>query len=198
MVRLLIFASGNGSTAQAILDYFEPNHQIDVVAIACPNPEAFVVERAIKSNVSTIIFSRNEFLLEKEFKAKFLEYNIDLIALAGFMWLVPPWLIEQFPERILNIHPALLPKFGGKGMYGDRVHQAVLASNEPMSGTTIHLVNERYDEGRMLCSFSCPVPPDRRLDSLRHSVQSLEKYWYPRVIEWYGLSKGVRLQQDMF
>ncbi len=186
MQRLLIFASGNGSTAQAILDYLKPNPQIEVIAIACPNPKAFVVQRAIKSNVSTLIFSRDEFLNDTSFKNRILDYNLDLIVLAGFMWLVPQWLIDLFPNRMLNIHPALLPKFGGKGMFGDKVHQAVLDSKEAMSGTTIHLVNERYDEGQILCSFFCPVPPERSLESLRHSVQALEKYWYPRVIEWYA------------
>lgn len=169
------------------MDYLHPNPQIEVIAIACPNPNAFVLQRAIKSNVSTIIFSRDEFLNDTSFKNKILDYNLDLIVLAGFMWLVPQWLIDLFPNRMLNIHPALLPKFGGKGMYGDKVHQAVLASKDSISGTTIHLVNERYDEGRILCSFSCAVPPERSLESLRHSVQALEKYWYPRVIEWYAL-----------
>jgi phosphoribosylglycinamide formyltransferase-1 len=143
--RIAIFASGKGSNAKAIIDYFKNNETVAITMIASNNPNAGVLEIARQNNIDTFIFSKED-LQNEVFFLKQLS-NIDFIVLAGFLWLIPSFLVKQFPNRIINIHPALLPKFGGKGMYGMRVHEAVYHAKETETGITIHFVNEHYDEG---------------------------------------------------
>jgi len=181
--RIAIFASGNGSNAEAIIQYFKNDPSIKVALVLSNNAGAFVLERAKKSGIPAKTFSREEY----KQPGKVLEYltseHITHIVLAGFLWLVPDYLIKRFPDRIINIHPALLPKFGGKGMYGNRVHEAVKLAGEKETGITIHLVNEHYDDGRVLFQKSCPVEPQHSAIEIAKCVLALEHEYYPRVIE---------------
>jgi phosphoribosylglycinamide formyltransferase 1 len=181
--RIAIFASGNGSNAEAIIQYFKNHLTIKVALVLSNNPDAFVLERAKKSNIPAKSFSRDEYKQPGQVLEHLASENITHIVLAGFLWLVPDYLIKQFPDRIVNIHPALLPKFGGKGMYGNRVHEAVKLAGEKETGITIHLVNEHYDEGRVLFQKSCPVEPQHSAAEIAKCVLALEHEYYPRVIE---------------
>ncbi len=145
MTRIAIFASGSGSNAENIFNYFKENDGVEISMILTNNPNAFVIERANKLNLSCHIFSKTEFLTKDSIVNLLTTAKIDLIVLAGFLLKIPENLIKAYPNKIINIHPALLPKFGGKGMYGDNVHKAVVANHEKESGITIHYVNENYD-----------------------------------------------------
>src|SRR3984885_7574496 len=145
--RIAIFASGSGSNAQKIMEHFKRNSEAEVVLILTSNPQAYVLQRADNFEIPSHIFSRNEFYDTDTVIRLLKNLQVDLIVLAGFLWLVPPTLLAAFPNKIINLHPALLPKFGGKGMYGDHVHKAVLAAKEEESGITIHFVDEKFDEG---------------------------------------------------
>ena len=184
-IHLAIFASGSGTNAENLARYFQKHEAIQVTKILSNKEDAFVHQRAKNVGVPSSSFSRADFkdlaFLEK------LE-GIDCIVLAGFLWLIPTYLIEAFPEKIINIHPSLLPKFGGKGMYGSRVHEAVIESNEKESGITIHLVNEEYDKGRVLFQAKCSVEEDDTPDALAKKIHQLEYEHFPKVIEEYVLS----------
>src|ERR1700748_1356504 len=145
--RIAIFASGSGSNAQKIMEHFKRNSQAKVVLILTNNPQAYVLQRADNFEVPSHIFTRNEFYHSDDVIKLLKNLQVDLIVLAGFLLLVPTSLLKAFPNKIINLHPALLPKFGGKGMYGDHVHQAVLDAKEEESGITIHFVSDKYDEG---------------------------------------------------
>lgn len=179
--RIAIFASGNGSNAEAIINYLADFMQLEVVAIYTNNPEAFVLERALNHNIPSFVFNKAEFR-SPEYLETIIAEDYDLVVLAGFMWLVPPQLVGAYPNKIINIHPALLPKYGGKGMYGHHVHEAVLANQEKESGITIHIVNEQYDEGDIILQKSCPVRPNDTADTLAARIHSLEHKYYPRVV----------------
>ena len=183
MKRLAIFASGSGSNAQNIIEYFLNNSSGTVAMILTNNPKAFVIERVAKFNIPVRIFD-HEFFNNSTAMIELLSGNkIDLIVLAGFLWLIPKYLIKAYPKKIINIHPALLPKYGGKGMYGSIVHETVIQNQEKESGITIHYVNENYDEGSIIFQARCEVKPDDTSESLANRVHELEYLYYPKVIE---------------
>jgi phosphoribosylglycinamide formyltransferase 1 len=179
--KIAIMASGSGSNAQKIIEYFSLNQHIKVDCLLSNNPHAYAIERAKKLGIDTFVFDRkqfNESLLIENF---LLERRINLVVLAGFLWLVPEKLVQKF--KIINIHPALLPKYGGKNMYGSRVHQAVIDNKEPFSGITIHFVNEKYDDGAIIFQAECPVDPSDTPETLAEKIHHLEHRYYPEVIE---------------
>jgi phosphoribosylglycinamide formyltransferase-1 len=181
--RIAIFASGSGTNAERIMSHFQ-NHPVGKVTIVLSNkPDATVLERAARFNVPTRVFNRESFYEKEEISDLLSELDIDLIVLAGFLWLIPGGLIRNFPGRIINIHPALLPKYGGKGMYGKHVHEVVLANEETESGISIHFVNEVYDDGRIIFQAKCEVQPGDTPQSLAARIHKLEHEHYPRVIE---------------
>jgi len=181
--RIAIFASGSGTNAEKIMSHFQ-DHEIGEVSIVLSNkPDAKVLERAAGFSVDTRIFDRETFYNTTEIVDLLVALKIDLVVLAGFLWLVPSDLIRAFPERIINIHPALLPEYGGKGMYGRHVHAAVIANRENESGISIHFVNEIYDEGRIILQARCEVRSDDTPESLAQRIHPLEYKHYPLVIE---------------
>jgi phosphoribosylglycinamide formyltransferase 1 len=181
--RIAIFASGSGSNAQKIMEHFKRHPEAEVVLILTNNPQAYVLQRADNFEIPSHIFTRSEFY-DTEAVIKLLKnLQVDLIVLAGFLWLVPPTLLKAFPNKIINLHPALLPKFGGKGMYGDHVHNAVLAAKEEESGITIHFVNEKFDEGEILHQSRFRIEAGDNLEMLKFKGQQLEHQHFPRVIE---------------
>ncbi len=179
--RIAIFASGSGSNAQNIIEYFADNKNIIVDSVWTNNPSAYVLERAKKCGIDSFIFSREEFKSTLFVVEKLKNRNINLVVLAGFLWLIPSNLIQNF--RIINIHPALLPKYGGKGMYGMNVHQAVVENKEIESGISIHFVNEKYDEGEIIFQAVCPVLPSDSPEDVAEKVHQLEYKHFPEVIE---------------
>ncbi len=181
--RIAIFASGSGSNAQKIMEHFKRSSEAEVVLILTNNPQAYVLQRADNFEIPSHIFSRNEFYETDNVIRLLKNLQVDLVVLAGFLWLVPPALLQAFPNKIINLHPALLPKFGGKGMYGDHVHKAVLAANEPESGITIHFVNEKFDEGEILHQSRFKIEPGDNLEMIKFKGQQLEHQYFPRVIE---------------
>jgi phosphoribosylglycinamide formyltransferase-1 len=180
--RLAIFASGGGTNAEAIIQYFATHPAIDISCIYSNNADAYVLERAKNYNIPANVFSRKEFF-GPVFMDNLVADNFDLIILAGFMWLVPPAIVKAYPNKIINIHPALLPSYGGKGMYGHFVHEAVINNKEVESGITIHYVNEYYDEGSIILQAKCPVLATDSPDSLANKIHILEHRHYPEVIE---------------
>lgn len=182
MKHIALFASGSGSNAEKIADYFADNTEVTVSLILSNNSKAGVIDRARRLHIPVLLFDRTTFYTTSQITELLLNQHIDLIVLAGFMWLMPADLVRAFPNKIINIHPALLPKFGGKGMYGHFVHEAVAAAGETESGITIHYVNEHYDEGQIIFQASCPVAPSDTPDDIARSVQALEHIHYPRVI----------------
>lgn len=181
--RIAIFASGSGSNAQKIIEYFKNHTLAEVTLILSNNPDAYVLQRADNFEIPTHVFNRKGFYQSDEVVKILQKLNIDLIVLAGFLWLVPQNLLEAFPGRIINIHPALLPNYGGKGMYGDHIHRAVLAAREKESGISIHFVNECFDEGEIIQQFRFKIDPNDQLENIRFKIQQLEHQHYPRVIE---------------
>lgn len=181
--RIAIFASGSGSNAENIYNYFKGNSELEISLILTNNPEAKVIERATRLNISIEIFDRNTFYQTTKIVELLKNKQIDLVVLAGFLWLIPEQLVMAFPDKIINIHPALLPKYGGKGMYGDKVHEAVIANQEKESGITIHFVNEKYDEGNVIFQAKCEVLPKDNSSDLAQKIHSLEYQHFPVVIE---------------
>ncbi len=183
MKNIAVFASGSGSNAQNIIEYFEKSDIARVTLVLSNNPTAFVIERSYKLNVPILVFTRFQFS-KSDFIVDFLKsQKIDLVVLAGFLWLVPPSLVNAFAGRMVNIHPALLPNYGGKGMYGHHVHEAVVANGEKESGITIHLVNEVYDSGAVLFQAKCPVITTDSADDVAAKIHELEQAHFPKVIE---------------
>ena len=181
--RIAIFASGSGTNAENIIRYFGQGKPARVALILTNNKNAYVIDRANKFGVPCKVFNRNTFYHTEEILDFLKEQAIDLVVLAGFLWLVPENLIRSFPGRIINIHPALLPKYGGKGMYGHMVHDAVIKSGDPESGITIHYVNESYDSGAIIFQARCAILPGYTADDLAEKVHELEYKYYPEVIE---------------
>jgi phosphoribosylglycinamide formyltransferase-1 len=181
MKKIAIFASGSGSNAENIARYFQHSENLNIECIYSNKPDAFVLQRANKYHIPTEVFNRYEFyntnIVVDSLKAK----GVDLVVLAGFLWLVPPALVNNF--TIINIHPALLPKYGGKGMYGSKVHEAVVENKESESGITIHYVNEMYDDGDIIFQAKCEVFPSDSPDDVAQKVHALEYEHFPRVIE---------------
>lgn len=181
--RIAIFASGSGSNAQKLMEYFKYHDQAEVALVLSNNPEAYVLQRADNFEVPTHVFDRHEFFHTDNVVQLLEKLQIDLVVLAGFLWLVPQNLLDKFPNKIINIHPALLPAYGGKGMYGDRVHQAVLDAKEEESGITIHFVNEHFDEGEIIYQARFRIAPEDTLEVVRFKGQQLEHQHYPKVVE---------------
>ncbi|KYG83811.1 phosphoribosylglycinamide formyltransferase [Roseivirga echinicomitans] len=187
--RIAVFASGSGTNAQKIFEYFENHEEVEVVLLLCNKKIAGVLERARNFSIPTFTFSRKEFYETQLVLNALREHQVDVIVLAGFMWLVPEYLVQAFSDKIVNIHPALLPKFGGKGMYGMHVHEAVKAAGEKETGITIHLVNQQYDEGSILAQFSCNLSTNDAPEEIARKVQVLEHENYAKVIENLVLNK---------
>lgn len=183
MINLAIFASGNGSNAENIIRYFLKSERIRVALILSNREDAFVHTRAQALGVPSRSFRKAEFDEGKSVLDALQAYSVDFIVLAGFLLKVSPPILEAYPDRILNIHPALLPKHGGKGMYGDRVHRAVIDAGDTESGITIHYVNEHYDEGAILFQARCQVLPTDSADDVAQKVHELEYLHFPKVIE---------------
>lgn len=183
MKRIAIFASGSGSNAEKICEHFADRDDVDVSLIFTNNPMAGVIKRALKLQVPVVFFDRKTFYHTGKIPQILQNEGIDLVVLAGFMMLVPPVLVESFPNKMINIHPALLPKYGGKGMYGHFVHEAVVNAGEAESGITIHYVNEHYDEGDIIFQAKCEVTPGDTAEDVARKVHALEYAHYPRVID---------------
>ena len=181
--RLAIFASGSGTNAERIMEYFAHHPTIQVKMVLSNNPNAYALERAKKFSVPTRIFSKKEWRESGDVLSWLQENQITHVVLAGFLWLVPPFFIQAFPNKIVNIHPALLPKYGGKGMYGMKVHEVVKKEGEKITGISIHLVNEAYDEGTVLFQATCPVHPHDTAKRIADKVHQLEYLHFPKVID---------------
>ncbi len=184
MKNIVLFASGNGSNAENIVNYFAKREEVAFPLLLCNKRDAYVFERAKRLKVPARHIGRTEFQSD-ELVRELQQIPADLIVLAGFLWQIPPAMIEAFPHRILNIHPALLPKFGGKGMYGERVHEAVIAAGEKESGITIHAIDADYDRGTVIFQAKCPVTPDDTPEMLAQKVHKLEYAHFPAVIDNY-------------
>lgn len=183
MKNIAVFASGSGTNAEAIIRYFENHSHIQVALVVSNNPLAPVVKMAHQHRIISAIVSKNFFEDEARMSALLQSQQIGFIALAGFLQLIPEWLVKKFPQSIVNIHPALLPKFGGKGMYGKKVHEAVLAAGETESGMTIHYVNAKYDEGEIIAQQKVQTAADENAETLAQKVLQLEHEYYPKAIE---------------
>jgi len=181
--RIAIFASGSGSNAQKIMEHFKYSDDAEVSLVLTNNPDAYVLQRADNFEIPSHVFDRQEFYESNAVVALLERLKIDLVVLAGFLWLVPKNLLQAFPNRIINIHPALLPNYGGKGMYGDRVHKAVLANKEIESGITIHYVNEFFDEGEIIYQARFKIEEGDDLKMIKFKGQQLEHLHFPRIIE---------------
>ena len=187
--RLAIFASGGGSNADKICSYFDGHPTIAVSAILTNNAKAGVIDVATRHHVPCYTVPKKNWETDSVVSPILENHHITHIILAGFLLLVPEWLIQAYPSRIINIHPALLPKYGGKGMYGHHVHEAVKESGDRISGITIHLVDEHYDEGDILFQHKVPLQPDDSADLIARRVLSAEHYYYSRVIENWVLKE---------
>lgn len=183
MKNIAIFASGSGTNAENIARYFSNSETVKVAVVLSNNRQVGVHARVNRLGVPSFVFSRDEFVEGSKVLDKLAEYQIDLIVLAGFMNKISDALLNAFPAKIINIHPALLPKHGGKGMYGMHVHEAVVAAGEKESGITIHYINDRYDEGAIIFQATCPVLPSDTPEEVAAKVHALEYAHYPRVIE---------------
>lgn len=183
MKKIAIFASGSGTNAQNIYDYFSRNHKAKISVIITNKNDAYVLQRAKNMNVPSKYFNRSEFF-ESDLIVDFLKKNeIDLIVLAGFLWLIPQNILHKYKNKIINIHPALLPKYGGKGMFGHHVHQAVVDNKDTQSGITIHYVNEKYDDGEIIFQAFCDISKTDNPDDIAKKVHKLEYEHYPKIIE---------------
>jgi phosphoribosylglycinamide formyltransferase-1 len=183
MKNIAILASGAGSNAQKIIEYFSNRMDISVHLIISNKKDAGVLSIAKLSGISSLVISKDSFYQSTDLLVALEKHEIDFIVLAGFLWLIPAYLIHNYPDRMVNIHPALLPKYGGKGMYGHFVHEAVHEAKELFSGITIHYVNEKYDEGSIVFQEKCEISPlDQPLD-IAKKVQLLEHTYYPVVID---------------
>jgi len=183
MKSIAIFASGSGSNAENLITHFHKTQCAKVSVVLSNNPTAFVLERAKRLEVPSVIFSRSDFYQSESVLAILEDYKVDYIVLAGFLWLIPSNLIAAYPSRIVNIHPALLPKYGGKGMFGENVHKAVVANGDTESGITIHYVNEHYDSGNIIFQAKCSLEQGETPDSLAAKIHQLEFEHFPKVVE---------------
>jgi len=183
MRNIAIFASGSGTNAENIIKYFSTGKSAKVTLVLSNRREAFVLKRAEALGVKTIFFDRTDLYAKDTVLGYLLNNNIDFIVLAGFLWLIPESILNNYYRRIVNIHPALLPSYGGKGMYGAKVHEAVIANGDRESGITIHYVNSFYDEGDILFQASCKIEPGDTADTLASKIHELEYRHFPVVIE---------------
>ncbi len=188
-VKIAIFCSGSGSNAQKIIEYFQEHKSAEVVLLLSNNKNAYALERAKSLGVPTRVFNKAEFSQSSVIVNELKELGVNWIILAGFLWLVPENLIEAFPNSIVNIHPALLPSYGGKGMYGMYVHEAVVKAKEKESGISIHMVNKEYDKGTIVFQAKCFLTDDDTAESLAKKIQALEHEHFPKVIDALICSK---------
>jgi phosphoribosylglycinamide formyltransferase-1 len=180
-MKIAIFASGSGTNAQNIIEYFADNEKVNIDSIWSNNEDAYVLQRAVNFGIETFVFDRVKFTNSNFVVEKLIERDVDLIVLAGFLWLLPSNLTQNF--KIINIHPALLPKYGGKGMYGMNVHNAVVENGEKESGISIHFVNEKYDDGELIFQAKCTVLPKDTPEDVANKIHKLEYKYFPEVIE---------------
>ncbi len=183
MSNIAIFASGSGTNAENIISHFSESLEHSISLILCNNPDAYVIQRAANHNIKSVVFNRNEFFNSTEILDVLVENEIDFVVLAGFMWLMPKTIVEYYEGRIINIHPALLPAYGGKGMYGDNVHNAVIEAKEQKSGITIHQVNELFDDGDILFQADVNITTEDTPESLAQKIHELEYLHFPKIIE---------------
>jgi phosphoribosylglycinamide formyltransferase 1 len=188
MRNIAIFASGSGTNAENIIKYFSNKNTAKVALLLSNKREAFVLKRGAMFNIPSYFFDRHDFYESVKVLDYLKSFKIDFIVLAGFLWLVPPNILEKYDKRIINIHPALLPKYGGKGMYGDAVHQEVIANGEKESGITIHYVNQVYDNGDIIFQEKCKIEPGETAESLATRIHELEYLHFPVIIEKLVLS----------
>jgi phosphoribosylglycinamide formyltransferase-1 len=189
VINIAVFASGNGSNAVNLYEYFEHHPSIKVKVIFCNNSKAGIIEKSNQLGIECVLFGRDHWLDGTVLKY-LQDRHIDFVVLAGFLWLVPSDFINKFPDRIINIHPALLPSYGGKGMYGMNVHHQVIADKRKESGITIHLVNEAYDKGKILFQISVPIKKEDTAKDLANKIHLLEYENFPKEVEKYITSFG--------
>jgi len=182
-INIALFASGSGSNAENIIRHFETDSRFHFPVIISNKPDAFVHERARKLHIPSVTFPKQDFENGEKILELLKTYNVEAIVLAGFLLKVPTEIVKAYPGKIINIHPALLPKHGGKGMYGDRVHKAVKEEGDTESGITIHYVNENYDEGNVIFQAVCPILPTDGFEDIAAKVHALEYEYFPKVIE---------------
>ena len=195
MTQLAIFVSGSGSNAENIVRHFEDNAAIEVALIVSSSPTAYALERAKKLGIPSLVLTK-EFQKSEKFVDVLRTFSIDWIILAGYLWKIPQNLLKAYPNKILNIHPALLPKYGGKGMYGMKVHQAVKDTHETETGITIHYVNEHYDEGAIIEQVRTDILQDDTPETIAEKVHQLEYEHFPKVIEGLVNSKRGKLKEE--
>ncbi|MBS1604649.1 MAG: phosphoribosylglycinamide formyltransferase [Bacteroidetes bacterium] len=183
MKKIAIFASGAGSNAAKIIEHFQYNPEIKVSLIVCNKPTAGVLDIAARAGIPTLLIEKENFFRGSAYLEELEAHGIDFVVLAGFLWKIPAALVKAYPGRIINIHPALLPKFGGKGMYGRFVHEAVVEAKETHTGITIHYVDEFYDHGRTIFQEKVEVSPDDTPATVAQKVHRLEHEHFPRIIE---------------
>ena len=181
--KLAIFASGSGSNAENICNYFAESSDIKVVLICTNREDAFIVKRANKLNIPVYIFSKSELNNFVDLHKKLQNIGVDVIILAGFLLKLPTIMVDNYPNRIINIHPSLLPKYGGKGMYGSNIHKAVIKNKELESGISIHFVNHNYDEGKIILQKKCSISANESVETLIHKIHKLEHNYFPVAIE---------------
>ncbi|MCC8089554.1 MAG: phosphoribosylglycinamide formyltransferase [Rikenellaceae bacterium] len=183
MKNIAIFASGSGSNAENIINYFKNSGTANVCTVFCNKKGAYVITRAQNLGVDSVIFDRKDLYENGKVMEELEDRKVDYIVLAGFLWLIPEILVKKYENKIINIHPALLPAYGGKGMYGDNVHKAVVANGEKKSGITIHLVNSIYDSGDIIFQAETEVAPEDDYKAVAQKIHKLEGEHFPRVIE---------------
>jgi len=195
--QIAIFASGQGTNAKNIIHYFKGHRRLNIALIVSSHPKAGVLEVAAQAGIPSIILDKKEYYGSGEdLRHALITYCIDVIVLAGFLWLIPSYILEKYEHDVINIHPALLPKYGGKGMYGMRVHQTVWANRDPFTGITIHQVNPHYDEGKIIFQAICPVSAEDTPDDIAQKVHQLEYAHYPKVIEEFFLNPDLNKFPD--
>lgn len=188
LIKLAVWASGQGSNAENLMRYFKSHPRIRIALVVCNKPDAPVLAKASGHRIPAMLIGKESWRHEQDILDQLKAFQIDAMVLAGFLWRIPEYLLKAYPNRIVNLHPSLLPEFGGQGMYGDRVHQAVLAAGRSESGITVHLVNEIYDDGAAIATFRCPVEPKDTVRSLSERIHGLEMAHLPPVIEQWVLS----------
>ena len=186
--RIAIFASGSGTNTEKIIQYFKNNDDICIASVFCNKPDAYVITRAQNHYIPVFTFNKNDLVATNKVLNLLIEQKADYIVLAGFLWLVPEHIIKAFNGRIINIHPALLPAYGGKGMYGDNVHKKVWENGEPETGITIHLVNDKYDEGKIIFQAKIPIKRQDTPETIAAKVHELEYEHYPEQIKQFIIS----------
>ncbi|SEP88081.1 formyltetrahydrofolate-dependent phosphoribosylglycinamide formyltransferase [Hyunsoonleella jejuensis] len=183
MKRIVIFASGSGSNAENLIKFFHNSDNASVIQVLSNNPRAKVLDRAKRLKVSALSFNRIAFSRSEDVLNILKASKPDLIVLAGFLWKFPEFILDAFPDKVINVHPALLPKYGGKGMYGMHVHEAVVANNETETGITIHYVNENYDEGAVIFQAKCNVAANDTAEDVAAKIHELEMEYFPKVVD---------------